>query len=60
MFFPNIQNFLSFCLRFCARCALPWRTIGARLFPASYLDWAVSEWRPVVMEWYWMVPKADS
>jgi len=35
----------------------PWRTLGTALLPKSYLDWAVSEWRPVVMEWYWMVPK---
>lgn len=35
----------------------PWRTFGTALLPKSYLDWAVSEWRPVVMEWYWMVPK---
>jgi predicted O-methyltransferase YrrM len=35
----------------------PWRTLGTALLPNAYLDWAVSEWRPVVMEWYWMVPK---
>jgi hypothetical protein len=38
----------------------PWRTIGTRLLPRSYLGWAVSEWRPVTMEWYWMVPGADA
>jgi predicted O-methyltransferase YrrM len=40
-----------------SREEFPWRTLGTALLPKSYLDWAVSEWRPVVMEWYWMVPK---
>jgi len=40
-----------------SRDEFPWRTLGTALLPKSYLDWAVSEWRPVVMEWYWMVPK---
>jgi predicted O-methyltransferase YrrM len=40
-----------------SREEFPWRTFATALLPKSYLDWAVSEWRPVVMEWYWMVPK---
>jgi Putative methyltransferase len=35
----------------------PWRTLGTMLLPKSYLDWAVSEWRPVRMAWLWMEPK---
>jgi hypothetical protein len=34
----------------------PWRTLPARILPASYLDWAVSEWRPERMSWLWMQP----
>jgi hypothetical protein len=34
----------------------PWRTLGTALLPSSYLDWAVSEWRPVRMAWLWMEP----
>jgi hypothetical protein len=36
----------------------PWRTLGTRLLPVRYLDWAVSEWRPEPMSWLWMTPKA--
>ncbi|MEQ1752226.1 MAG: hypothetical protein ABL974_22590, partial [Prosthecobacter sp.] len=36
---------------------VPWRTLGMKLLPASYIDWAVSEWRPVRMAWLWMEPK---
>jgi hypothetical protein len=35
----------------------PWRTFGTMLLPRSYLDWAVSEWRPVCMAWLWMEPR---
>ncbi|TLD69946.1 hypothetical protein FEM03_14535 [Phragmitibacter flavus] len=35
----------------------PWRTMATSLLPQSYLDWAVSEWRPVKMSWLWMEPK---
>jgi hypothetical protein len=35
----------------------PWRTLGTKLLPPSYIDWAVSEWRPVKMAWLWMEPK---
>ena len=41
-----------------ARTDFPWRTLGTSLLPGSYLDWAVSEWRPERMAWLWMVPKA--
>lgn len=34
----------------------PYSTLGTRLLPQSYLDWAVSEWRPVRMAWLWMEP----
>jgi hypothetical protein len=39
-----------------SRADFPWRTLGTALLPKSYLDWAVSEWRPVQMSWLWMVP----
>jgi len=35
----------------------PWRTLYTRLVPKTYLDWAVSEWRPIRMNWLWMKPK---
>ena len=35
----------------------PWRTIVTALLPSSYLDLAVSEWRPVSMSWLWMEPR---
>jgi hypothetical protein len=35
----------------------PWRTLYTRLVSKSYLDWAVSEWRPIRMNWLWMKPK---
>jgi hypothetical protein len=39
-----------------SREQFPWRTLRTRLLPKSYLDWSVSEWRPVPMAWFWMVP----
>lgn len=36
---------------------MPYRTLGTALLPGRYLDWAVSEWRPVRMSWLWMEPK---
>ena len=39
-----------------SRSQFPWRTWGTRLIPNSYLDWSVSEWRPVQMAWLWMEP----
>jgi hypothetical protein len=41
-----------------SRAEFPWRTLGTALLPVSYLDWAVSEWRPERMSWLWMTPKA--
>ncbi len=38
----------------------PWSTVGTRLLPRRYLDWAVSEWRPERMAWLWMKPKASA
>lgn len=38
------------------RGQFPWRTLGTALLPKSYLDWSVSEWRPVRMAWLWMEP----
>jgi hypothetical protein len=40
-----------------SREEFPWRTLGTTLLPSSYLDWSVSEWRPVQMAWLWMTPK---
>jgi hypothetical protein len=41
-----------------SRKQFPWRTLGTTLLPRSYLDWSVSEWRPVRMAWLWMEPHA--
>ena len=41
-----------------SREQFPWRTLGTTLLPKSYLDWSVSEWRPVRMAWLWMEPHA--
>lgn len=35
----------------------PFRSAATRLLPASYLSWAVSEWRPARMCWLWMQPR---
>jgi hypothetical protein len=40
-----------------SRTEYPWRTLGTLLLPKSYLDWSVSEWRPVRMAWLWMEPR---
>lgn len=42
-----------------SRKEFPWKTWYTRLMPGSYLDWAVSEWRPVRMAWLWMEPKRN-
>lgn len=34
----------------------PFQTVWTALLPNTYLDWAVSEWRPVRMSWLWMKP----
>ena len=41
------------------RCAdeFPFRSIGTALLPSSYLNWALSEWRPERMCWLWMKPR---
>jgi hypothetical protein len=39
-----------------SRQQFPWRTLGTCLLPRSYLDWSVSEWRPVRMSWLSMRP----
>jgi len=41
-----------------SRSQFPWHTFGTTLLPKSYLDWSVSEWRPVPMAWLWMEPHA--
>jgi hypothetical protein len=41
-----------------SRAEFPWRTLGTTLLPISYLDWAVSEWRPERMSWLWMTPRS--
>jgi len=40
-----------------SRAEYPFRTLGTTLLPSSYLDWAVSEWRPETMSWLWMKPR---
>jgi hypothetical protein len=65
---PNVTELLW--QRFCATHELthiwqqdrsnaefPWRTLGTTLIHSSYLAWAVSEWRPARMAWYWMEAK---
>ena len=39
------------------RDQFPYSTLYTKLLPNSYLDWAVSETRPVRMAWLWMTPK---
>ena len=41
-----------------SRTDFPFTSWGTRLFPNRYLDWAVSEWRPVRMSWLWARPKS--
>lgn len=38
------------------RAEFPFRSLGTWLLPNSYLDWALSEWRPERMCWLWMKP----
>jgi hypothetical protein len=40
------------------RSEFPFTTLGTKLLPRSYLDWAVNEWRPERMSWLWMEPVA--
>jgi hypothetical protein len=40
-----------------SRGEFPFRTLATSLLPSSYLDWAVSEWRPMRMCWLWMKPR---
>lgn len=40
-----------------SRAEFPWTTLGTLLLPNSYIDWAVSEWRPQQMSWLWMKPR---
>ncbi len=46
------------CIRTVARSRadFPFHNPGTWLLPKSYLDWAVSEWRPAPMSWLWMKP----
>ena len=39
------------------RGEFPFRSLGTALLPSSYLDWALSEWRPERMCWLWMKPR---
>ena len=36
----------------------PYRTLYTKLLPKKYLEWTVSEWRPVRMSWYWIEPNS--
>lgn len=42
-----------------SRSDFPWRTVVTAVLPNSYLEWAVSEWRPVRMSWLWMDPRTS-
>lgn len=35
----------------------PWKTFITKILPRSYMEWSVSEWRPVKMAWFWMTPR---
>lgn len=35
----------------------PFRSPGTWILPRSYLEWALSEWRPATMCWLWMQPR---
>ncbi len=37
----------------------PYHTLRTKLLPCSYLEWAVSEWRPCRMSWLWMTPRTE-
>ena len=39
-----------------AAAEFPYATVYTRLLPKSYLAWAVNEWRPEQMSWFWMEP----
>jgi predicted O-methyltransferase YrrM len=39
---------------------IPYRTLGRVFLPRKYLDFAVSEWRPVQMSWLWMQPRGSN
>lgn len=39
-----------------SRDEFPFASLITKLLPATYLDWAVSEWRPSQMSWLWMTP----
>lgn len=39
-----------------SRTQFPFHTGWMSVLPKSYLDWAVSEWRPERMSWLWMSP----
>ena len=43
-----------------ARDDFPFSSLGTKLLPSRYLDWAVNEWRPERMSWLWMEPKAET
>jgi FkbM family methyltransferase len=43
-----------------AQTDFPFTSIGTRLMPSRYLDWAVSEWRPTRMSWLWMEPRGKA
>jgi hypothetical protein len=38
----------------------PWKTVYTYLLPKTYVDWAVSEWRPIRMNWLWMKPNVKN
>ena len=40
-----------------SRPSFPGARSAPHCCPRSYLDWAVSEWRPERMSWLWMIPK---
>jgi hypothetical protein len=40
-----------------SRADFPFTSMGTKLLPKRYIDWAVSEWRPERMSWLWMKPK---
>jgi hypothetical protein len=57
--YKNTHNILCIWQQPRDRHEFPWRTAITRLLPARYLYWAVSEWRPIRMQWLWMRPISE-
>lgn len=43
-----------------SKTEFPFSSLATKLLPSTYLDWAVSEWRPSRMCWLWMTPSVTN